>query len=633
MRNFLIKLDRAGRSIGTNVLFTLSVPTVFLLVMEWMHRGTLFGDFWKERFSSHFSSYLLSWALLLAVYVLISHLTGAHWPAVFIVGLTCYMAGLVCYFKLKMRGEPFLPWDFSQLEELMNVSDKVKLEIEPFMVGGFVVFVFVFLVSWFMHLPYHRTIRLRACLIGSSLGLAGALYLIFGVYLQPTVTARMGIYPDMWMQDRYYKNYGVVSGFITNLTVLDIDAPEGYNEKTLQGMMDDVEKAAKTRAPMFDEADATNRLQDTQQPDIIYVMNESFWDVSRLEGISYDRELTPNLTQLKQEAASGYCFTPSFGGGTCDVEFEALTGFAITHLPAGCKPYQQHVTKDMFSLPQYLRSEGYQTVAVHGYYRKFWSRITAYPNLGIDTFVALEDFVTPQKRRGYISDAEMTRRVIEEYERRAEKGPVFVHAVTMQNHTTYDEKSYPADDLVQITEYPSGLSQTTLSQLRDFATGVHEADAALGELVAYFRNVKRPTILVFWGDHFNPVGKGYELYEKTGYIAPGDKTSPELRKTDLLIWSNFDNRQVDLGTLSAYNISPVMMELYGMEKPLYFEMLLQQMAQLRGRTHGITVQPDNTCTETVNDAQQKAIDRQWMMQYDLMFGEPYQKAYTPQEMA
>ena len=139
-------------------------------------------------------------------------------------------------------------------------------------------------------------------------------------------------------------------------------------------------------------------------------MNESFWDASRLEGISYDRELTPNLTALKNEAAYGYCYTPSFGGGTCDVEFEALTGFSVEHLPAGSKPYQQHVTHDMFSLPQYLRAQGYDTLAVHGYYRKFWSRNTAYPYLGFNEFIAAEDFVNPHTRRGFISDAAMTRR-------------------------------------------------------------------------------------------------------------------------------------------------------------------------------------------------------------------------------
>ena len=37
------------------------------------------------------------------------------------------------------------------------------------------------------------------------------------------------------------------------------------------------------------------------------------------------------------------------------MEFEALTGYSVSFLPNGSKPYQQHVTKPMFSLPNYLK--------------------------------------------------------------------------------------------------------------------------------------------------------------------------------------------------------------------------------------------------------------------------------------
>ena len=35
---------------------------------------------------------------------------------------------------------------------------------------------------------------------------------------------------------------------------------------------------------------------------------------------------------------------------------------------------------------------------------------------------------------------------------------------------------------------------------------------------------------------------------------------------------------VDLGTIAAYEISPVMMDLYGLEKPLWFEKLARRAA-------------------------------------------------------
>ena len=110
-----------------------------------------------------------------------------------------------------------------------------------------------------------------------------------------------------------------------------------------------------------------------KQPNIIFVMNESFWDVAELEeyGVEFDQEVTPNLHRLMESAAYGKAYSPSFGGGTCDVEFEALTGYSMEFLPGGCKPFQQHVTRPMFSIASYLKEQGYATQAIHCYYAKF----------------------------------------------------------------------------------------------------------------------------------------------------------------------------------------------------------------------------------------------------------------------
>ena len=133
-------------------------------------------------------------------------------------------------------------------------------------------------------------------------------------------------------------------------------------------------------------------------------MDESYWDVSELEqyGFAFDTDVSANLHALQQTSAYGRAYSPSFGGGTCDVEFEALTGYSVSYLPNGSKPYQQHVTKPLFSLPNYLKTQGYQTAAVHCFWAKYWSRDTAYPNLGLDTFVSLEKMTHVNKvRRHY----------------------------------------------------------------------------------------------------------------------------------------------------------------------------------------------------------------------------------------
>lgn len=607
---------------------TLSVPVIALFTTEWIHRGTLDG--FAAVLSAHLWSFALAWLFLQLVYLVVSRLTGFHALAVLTTGIVGGLPAAITYYKLQIRGEPFLPWDISQAAEASAVIGKANIEIQTSMIWTIIIFVVLFLLTFRLREPRRKANpggwRRRVITGGVSCILLGTL--IFGVYLKPAATLYFGIRPDMWMQNRYYRNHGVITGFLSNLQALDISAPDGYSEQAVRELVEQVSANA-PRAPRYADSYAAAAAEPEQKPNIIFIMDEAFWNVNELPGITYSEPVTPTLDRLRQTAAVGKSYSPSFGGGTCDVEFEALTGYSVEHLPLGAKPYQQHVTRDMFALPAYLKGQGYDTLAIHGFYRKYWSRDTAYPHLGIDRFVAMEDFVNPERKRseewsgGLITDAEMGRRIISEYEQRDRDKPLFIHAVTMQNHSGYNAKNYPQEELVKITSAPDGISQETLSQLQDFATGIREADEMLGTLVDYFSKVDEPTIIVFWGDHYNTIGKGYELYEKTGYIAPGDTSSPNLHGTPLVIWSNYYDKPVDLGTVAAYDISPVMMDLYGLEKPLMFEFLSQEMDVFRARSRGITVNPDGSFSEQMTPEQEQWFDDHWLLQYDMMFGKQY----------
>ena len=117
----------------------------------------------------------------------------------------------------------------------------------------------------------------------------------------------------------------------------------------------------------------------------------------------------------------------------------------------------------------------------------------------------------------------------------------------MQNHTNYNKDNYPDDQRVKVTEAPAGLKASTVGALEDFATGIRDADAMLGRLTDYFSQVDEPVILVFWGDHYNPIDSNYDIYTRSGY-ASGSSADPRLHQTTLLMWSNYSDRAVDLGT-------------------------------------------------------------------------------------
>lgn len=605
--------------------------TVTLLCTEWIHRGSLSASFWTDNFSPHFGSFACTWLLILCTYLFLANLTRLPALAVLVCGAGGCVPATVTYFKLKLRGEPFFPWDLSQGAEAADVVGKAGLELQTSMwVSGLV---FLALAAFACLVPRPRRWALWQFVLSWAAPGAGMLALLVFVFFSPTGSRRVGIVPDMWMQNRYYRNYGVIAGFLTNVQNLDVDEPEDYSEEAVEELVR--QAYSQNLAPQFANSYALAGDGTVTQPNIIFIMDESFWDVQELVqyGVVFDQSVTPNLHRLMETSAYGKAYSPSFGGGTCDVEFEALTGFSVEFLPSGCKPFQQHVTHPMFSIASYLKEQGYATQAIHCYYAKFWSRNTAYPNLGFDEFISLEDFVDPERKRdtewsgGLVTDAEMARRIIQEYEQRDKDKPLFIHAVTMQNHTSYNKNNYPEEELVGILEAPEGISENTLGALRDFATGVREADAMLGTLTDYFSQVDEPTILVFWGDHYNPIGSGYEVYTATGYASGADSESPELHQMPLLIWSNYWQGKVDLGTVAAYEISPVLMELYGLEEPPLFRYLANQLSVYRSRTLGVTILPDGTATDAdLTEEQERWFQNHWLLQYDLMFGEEYAQA-------
>lgn len=623
----------AGReSLTTNILFCILIPLITLFTLEWVARGDLLGSgYWNDGFfeaiDKHFASFFFSWLLLVFIYVFISQLTGLHAVATAVMAL-CNIPGVVTYFKLQMRGEPFLPWDILQLGDLVDISGEVEFSIPPATIITAILYIGLIILAAFVRVPRKTggKRRLRPQLITAFSGLAGVLVLMFAIFLSPTGTQAINVREDMWMQDRYYRNYGVITGFLTNLQMLNIEAPEGYSQETVENITAETLRKAQDAEPYYENSpSAVLAAEDlAEQPDIIFVMAESFWDMRELAGVEYDRELMANFDALSAEGASGKAYTPSFGGGTCDVEFEALTGFSMEHLPAASKPFQQYINDDIFSLPNYLKESGYDTLGIHGYGRRFWNRDITYPHLGIDEYYAEDDFVDPDRRRGYISDDAMVDMIIEQYEARADdEASMFIHAVTMQNHTTYKRDKYPEDELVKVTLSPEGISDQVVGEMEDCATGIYEMDQALGKLTDYLRTVDRPTIVVFWGDHMNPMSDGYNMFEACGFIEKGDTASPNLRQVPLLMWSNYAQSEVDLGTIATYNISPVMMDLYGLEKPVLFEYLTQQLGTLRARTRGITVNTDGMTSYDLTSEQQRSIDQHGILQYDYMFGGKY----------
>lgn len=233
-------------------------------------------------------------------------------------------------------------------------------------------------------------------------------------------------------------------------------------------------------------------------PDIVVLQSESFFDPLRLRGAELTQTL-PAYRRLAAGARHGELWVPTFGGGTIRTEFEVLTGIAMRYFPSVRYPYFRLTAKAVPSLASVLAERGYATVALHPNARDFWNRAAALAHMGFQEFAGIEQFHDAERIGWYISDDALVDRVLERLD--AAHSPLFLFAISMQNHGPYDD--YPNADRARraAQPVPAGLGEPAARRLRGYLYHLENADRALARLADALRQRPRRTLLLFYGDH------------------------------------------------------------------------------------------------------------------------------------
>ncbi len=259
-------------------------------------------------------------------------------------------------------------------------------------------------------------------------------------------------------------------------------------------------------------------------PDLVSVQSESFFDVRRLwPGIR--EQVLSQYDVLRTEArAHGRLKVAAWGANTVRTEFAFLTGIAGDRLGVHrFNPYRHLARQGLPSIAAEMKRRGYRTVCVHPYAGSFYGRDRVLPALGFDEFIDVRSFNDGQKAGPFIGDCAVADKIIELLDDSARTQPLYIHAVTMENHGPLQLEQ------VEAAELPSWFDRPLPDGLRDLAPYLRHlsnADRMLGKLREYLLACPTSTGLCFFGDHVPILPDVY-----TALGAPdGD--------TDYFIWSN-----------------------------------------------------------------------------------------------
>ena len=359
-----------------------------------------------------------------------------------------------------------------------------------------------------------------------------------------------------WNQVENYKWNGLFFGFLFNMKPVRAEKPEGWTREAVE------EITARYQQRSIEENTGRMSLAD-EDINILFVMNESFYDPTDIKEFYpwSGGDITPNLHNLQQYALSRTHFSPEYGGGTANIEFEALTG--LTNFWFGGMPFQDTVSRrpGFPSIAGPMNSLGYRTIGVHPYNGEFYKRVTSYKHMGFDEFYDQEDFVDPIRlgRSPYIADESAYDFVLDLLE--ADDQKKFISLITMQNHTPYDQV-FDEHEL----QFKLEREAENKGHIEGFFQMLHYSDAALGGLIERLSASDKKVVLVFWGDH-SP-GLWHDLI----YTENDDL----IHKTPLVIWKNFEENgtmEEIPGMVSANQIGNIMFDALGAQKPYLYYLL------------------------------------------------------------
>ncbi|WP_034551248.1 LTA synthase family protein [Carnobacterium funditum] len=559
----------------------------------------------------HIELFILGIGVLMMLYIWFTSLIGNRYIGAFLIILISIILGISTQQKMLLREEPMYPSDFSMITNLPFLVKMMSNTI--FLIVLILLIAISVSIFWLIkrarkgkkekksqHQKEVRGLRIGLFVLSS-------LSLIYIYAFNSPGNLVKAAYNDhaYWIpysQEMNYYNNGFVGGFLYNLNVTPMEKPEKYStEKMNQLLLKYEEKAKKINETR------SKSLKDTN---VIYVMSESFSDPTKLIDVKVSKDPMPILRQRMEKNKSGEILSEGYGGGTANIEFEALTGLSMEPFASNLStPYTQipSLMNHFPSAVSYFKDAGYSATAIHPYNTSMYKRKQVYQELGFDTFLDEKTmtYADTLEESPYISDHSAYQEVLLKLEETDETD--FVHLVTMQNHMPYTD-FYP-----ETTFTAEGTADDL--EAANYFQGLSYSDKALNQFLEELTTQEEKSIVVFWGDHL-PSFYGEEVVTVNGKVA--------MHQTPLLIFSSEKEKQESLGTISPIYFMNHVLELANSPVSPYYAFLMTLEANLPAFEKGMYIetgeQESKLEREELSSETQQLLEEYDLLQYDITIG-------------
>jgi phosphoglycerol transferase MdoB-like AlkP superfamily enzyme len=454
---------------------------------------------------------LLNFLPIALLMLLFFALSNRAWIAYLITGTLVIVLGFINYFKILLRGEPFLVTDIVFAGEAAGIVGEYSLVFPKwFFLSVFLLIAGTMLLFYFARSRIVKRVWwIRPIAVAVCVGIG--VFAWFHWYTDEELFSyqRVGepIY-NTWKPSENAAAHGFLYSFIYSVNDVVVTEPGGYSEKKAEALL-----------AQYASADIAQRVN------VIAVMLESYSDLSAFPSVEFTADAYEAWHALEQESYSGVIVADTFAGGTVNTERAFLTGF---HYP------QPRYNRNTASFVYYFKQQGYVTAGAHPGYSWFYNRIRINERLGFDSYLFSDTYYEHFTKEKYARDYFFFPDLRSRYEQHlaSSDAPYFSFIVTFQNHSPYDETQLLGQEYIP----HEGMDDATYFAANNYLSGVADTGQRVSEFVDTFREDEEPVVLLIFGDHKAKLGTDIDFYTKLAKI--DESTQEELYTAPYLIWAN-----------------------------------------------------------------------------------------------
>ena len=481
--------------------------------------------------------FILNWLMVLAPFLL--SIAVKRKPIVYLLSIILWsVLGIVDFYMLSFRTTPFTGVDLQISMNEVSVAMGYLGSSGVRIILSFIIIILVFvIVCIFCPKSKINMKRWKAivCVVIGWLFIYGIIIGSVATGILSTKFGNLGI---------AYHDYGIAYCFTVTVVDTGISKPDDYSEQKIYELITNEDK---------------DKKKNSELPNVIFIQLESLIDVSEIKGLKLSDDATPTLRKLRKKYSSGYLTMPTIVAGTCNTEFEMITGMSLEFFGPGEYPYKTILRETTCESAAFdLKKLGFTAHGIHNHTSGFYGRNEVYANMGFDTFTGVEmmhdTIKTPNGK--WTRDNVLTGCIMDCLT--STKGKDYVYTVTVQPHGMYNVDLSEEDKHIEVHAAPG--KPEMVQQYEYYVNQIKETDNFIKELIKELEDYDEDVMLVMYGDHIPGLGLSDDSFT----------TKRNIYQTEYVIWDNFGLKKKNKDYM-AYELTAEALKRAGIKEGTIFK--------------------------------------------------------------